>query len=72
MSYKQDTKFFKERTGNTITCNCGHRVAMPSYINKLICTWCGHTIYKNKKEEFIDKTIQSIKRSNIKDKKVMI
>lgn len=32
---------------------CGHSQLVPR--NKVICKWCGHYIYKNDFEEFMDK-----------------
>lgn len=33
-------------------CNCGHRVIVPESKNKEICNWCGHYVFKDKREEF--------------------
>lgn len=32
--------------------HCGRRVVIPSFLNKILCDWCGHYVFKNKKEEF--------------------
>lgn len=55
MSYKEDSRYFKNRSENTVICNCGHRMAIPSFLDKKICDWCGKMVYKDKKVEFNDK-----------------
>ena len=53
--YKGDTKYFNERSKMMVKCSCGCSSYIPSYKNKQICRWCGRTIYKHKKDEFIYK-----------------
>ena len=38
-------------------CKCGHSVIIPdgTDVGKVLCTYCGHYIYKNDKEKFKDK-----------------
>ena len=37
---------------NSIQCaNCGHKMLLGRK-NKRVCTWCGHYIFKDKREEF--------------------
>lgn len=55
MNFKSDTKKFRMYADNTYKCKYGHSIAIPKFINKKICTWCGNYVYKNKKEEFRDK-----------------
>ena len=39
-------------TRNSIKCaNCGHTMLFARK-NKAVCTWCGHYVFKDKKEEF--------------------
>lgn len=42
-------------------CNCGHKVIIPAWVDKQLCNWCGNYVYKNKKDEFINKIKQKIK-----------
>lgn len=35
------------------TCKCGHRVVIPKYKDKQICSWCGDYVFKNGKDEFL-------------------
>lgn len=37
-------------TYNTIKCKCGHSLFFQR--NRMICTWCGRFVFKNKKEDF--------------------
>ena len=31
--------------------NCGHKVVIPYWVDKQLCDWCGHYVFKNKKDE---------------------
>ena len=35
-----------------IKCKCGHSLIIPVFVDKQICSWCGHLVYRNKKLEF--------------------
>lgn len=35
-----------------ITCKCGRRKVIPAYVDRLICDWCGHWVYRTKAIEF--------------------
>ncbi len=48
-------KYLNELQNNTYSCKCGHRVVITNRVNKVICDWCGRSVYKNKKDEFMDK-----------------
>ena len=35
-------------------CNrCGRKIVIPEWVDKNVCDWCGHYVFKNKKDEFI-------------------
>lgn len=36
-------------------CSCGHKIVIPKWVEKQICSWCGHWVYRNKKLEFKDR-----------------
>ena len=57
MSFKDIVKCEKERANYKRYCICGHSIVFPqtAKVNKTICDWCGHWIYKNDYEEFKDK-----------------
>ena len=65
MSFQSDTIMFKRMSEEydkvKIKCKCGHRVVVPMWVDKKICSWCGKYVYRNKKEEFKDKVKQKIK-----------
>lgn len=42
---------------------CGHIVVMIKR-KKMMCNWCGATIYKNKKEEFKDKIRKELRKND--------
>lgn len=31
--------------------NCGHKVVIPYWVDKQLCSWCGKYVFKNKKDE---------------------
>lgn len=36
----------------TYKCACGHKEVIPSAEDKKLCSWCGHYVFKDKKDEF--------------------
>ena len=32
-------------------CECGHKVVIPTWIDKKVCDWCGRYVFKSKKDE---------------------
>lgn len=40
--------------------HCGHVIVMV-YRKYCICDWCGHKVYRSKKDEFLDKMKKVIK-----------
>lgn len=54
---------WKEISKMTKYCShCGHSILFQSRTNKIICKWCGHWVYNNKKDEFKDRLLQKKKR----------
>lgn len=39
-------------TRNKKICQCGHSVAIPPHLNKVICSWCNNYVFRTKKDEF--------------------
>lgn len=33
-------------------CKCGHRVIIPYYVDKQLCSWCHEYVFKSKEDEF--------------------
>ena len=31
---------------------CGHKVVIPVWVDKQLCSWCGHYVFRNKQLEF--------------------
>lgn len=61
MTTKEDTRYFEERAKYKVRCKCGHTTTMKPTTNKRLCTWCGHYIYREKKDEFKDMLLKRIK-----------
>ena len=38
-----------------IQCKCGRKVVVPVFVDKQLCSWCGHYVYRNKCLEFKEK-----------------
>lgn len=51
--FNNDKKSFRFFADNRMYCKCGHSIMMRKDKDKIICSWCGHWIFKNKKDEFI-------------------
>lgn len=34
--------------------HCGRRVVIPAWVDKQLCSWCNHYVYRNPQEEFKD------------------
>lgn len=52
---KGDTKYFNDMSKIMVKCKCGCSTYIPSFKNTQTCRWCGRTVYKHKKDEFIYK-----------------
>ena len=61
MTIKEDARYFRERTDNTVKCKCGHSVAMKPTTKKKLCTWCGNYIYREAKDEFKNILLRKLK-----------
>ena len=58
---KRDLKFLDAINKYKIKCqHCGHSILI---IDRkfCICDWCGHKVYRSKKDEFLDKIKKVIK-----------
>lgn len=66
MNFKKDTKEFERRADELdkvkYICKCGHRVIIPSQVNKILCDWCNNFVFKDKKDEFKYRVEEQIKR----------
>lgn len=50
-----------------IRCSCGRRVVIPVWVDKQLCSWCGHYVYRNKKLEFKEKLKQKGIKTSAKE-----
>ena len=46
-------------------CSCGHRVIIPKWVDKQLCNWCGHYVFKSKGDEFKFRMKEKLKYGNI-------
>ena len=61
-TWNKDTKRFNDLSNNTIKCSCGHSVLVIQ--PKVLCTWCGSYVYKDKRLEFEERLKDSLKRED--------
>lgn len=34
-------------------CKCGHKVVIPAWVDKQVCSWCKRYVFKSKKDEVL-------------------
>ena len=51
-TYKEIEKYHRVLTDNKTKCKCGHSVAIPPHLNKVICSWCRNYVFRTPKDEF--------------------
>jgi len=52
LTNKEINTFHKRATDESVKCSCGHSVVVTNKYNRVICSWCGRWVYKNKQTEF--------------------
>lgn len=66
MSWKEDKQMFQRITDEyskvKYKCSCGHKVIIPAWVDKQICSWCNNYVYKNKQDEFKDRVKEKLRR----------
>lgn len=35
-----------------VKCKCGHKVIIPKWVDRNLCSWCKHYVFRDKKVEF--------------------
>lgn len=55
MNFKEMRKYADEVAEHVYPCKCGRKVFIGRNRVKSICDWCGRSVYKNAREEFIDR-----------------
>lgn len=51
--FNNDKKRFHFYSTQRQYCDCGHSVVIRADREKIICSHCGHWIFRNKKDEFV-------------------
>ena len=49
--WREDDIFFNYK----VRCKCSHTIIIPHNVDKVLCTYCGYYVYRNKKLEFKNK-----------------
>lgn len=63
MKTSEIDKYSRILQDHKITCKCGHRMLIPYHIDKMICSWGGNYVYRNKRVEFKDKLLKEIRKN---------
>lgn len=61
MSFKQDTKKFKELDKYKVKCKCSHTMIMV-VADRTICSHCGNWVYRTPELEFKYKIAEQMKK----------
>lgn len=74
-SFREHEKLFEAYSNLSVRCPyCSHTLTMFSYVDKLICSWCGHVVYNDndlgKKREFKDNLKKAQKKIQERERMV--
>lgn len=62
LTEKEIIKLSDEYNKLKIKCkHCGHKLVIPVWVDKQICSWCGNYVYRNKQMEFREEVKKLIK-----------
>ena len=50
-----NTKFIDELSKYKVKCKCGHTQILTNRFDRVLCSYCGNYIYRDKKTEFMYK-----------------
>lgn len=64
--FEEIDKYMEEVNKYKVKCKCGHKVILIN-TDKAICSWCGHYVYKDKKQEFKERLTQCMKKNQNQD-----
>lgn len=59
-------KYCSILSNNSKICECSHRIPIPPNVDRVICNWCGHWVYRN--DEIKAKYEEKSKRIEFKTK----
>lgn len=64
LTNKQIIKYAYIMNQAKIVCECGHRVVIPPHVDKIVCSWCGNYVFKDKKAEFEYRMNEEMRRND--------
>lgn len=65
-TFKYDEKKFDSLAENRYYCYCGHSVVINPKETRVLCTYCGHWVYKDKQKYFKERLRGYINENTIK------
>ena len=63
--FNHDKRMFKWYAKNRYYCYCGHSVYIKPDEQRMLCSWCGHWVYRNKRKQ--NKNIEKIKKEEFRN-----
>ena len=65
-TWKEDLRRFKSLSECRYYCYCGHSVIINPKETRVLCTYCGHWVYKDKQKYFKERLRGYINENTIK------
>lgn len=61
MLFNYEKKRIQPFVQNRYYCKCGHSVVILPREKKVLCSYCGHWVFKNEKDEFVYRLKEKLK-----------
>lgn len=61
-SVENDKPRFEAYAKMSYKCSCGHTITIPATMKKRLCSYCGKWVFKNKKDEFMYRAKEKLKK----------
>ena len=61
---KEWDRMTKEYDKTSYACSCGHKVQIPNWKDKILCSWCKKYVFKSKKDEILFRIKEKINEKN--------
>ena len=62
LSEKEYSRMADEYDKVKYKCKCGHKVVIPKWVDKQVCSWCKRYVFKSKKDEVIYRITEKLKK----------
>ena len=65
---EEDNRRANNYNETRVICKCGRRLPVPVYKDKIMCKWCGRTVYNTSRAYFKNKLMEEINRMEVGEK----